>query len=118
MVPLLKNKFFSDYLEKKGENTLASYNNVEKTKLQITVHSGSLEVTALYKNDYKISETFASKSDLQSMIVDLEDGLKPVSPDASVDPYYTKMKKDVRIRERIPVNFKFSALEDKTSYTL
>lgn len=71
MVPLLKNKFFSDYFENKGEKTLANYKNVEKMKLQITVHSGSLEITALYKNSFKLVNVFNPKSDVQTMTIDV-----------------------------------------------
>lgn len=71
MVPLLKNKFFSDYFEKKGEKTLANYKNVEKMKLRITVHCGSLEITALYKNNFKLVNAFNPKSDVQTMTIDV-----------------------------------------------
>jgi hypothetical protein len=49
IVPLYKNKFFADYLLKKKDYTLASHNSLEKTKLQVVVHSGSIEITAIYK---------------------------------------------------------------------
>ena len=42
IVPLYKNKFFADYLLQKKDKTLASYNSLEKSKLQIVVHSGSI----------------------------------------------------------------------------
>lgn len=49
IVPLYKNKFFADYLLKKKDYTLASYSSLEKSKLQVVVHSGSIEITAIYK---------------------------------------------------------------------
>lgn len=40
VVPLLTDKFFSDYLASTGDQTLASYTRTDKTTLQITVHTG------------------------------------------------------------------------------
>ena len=71
VVPLLRNKFFSDFIVEKGASTLASYNNIEKTKLQITVHSGELEVTASYKGTYKSTQIFKVMQTEQDMTIDI-----------------------------------------------
>lgn len=74
---------------------MASYNNVQKTKLYVTVHSGSLEITALYKNDFKSSTVFKAKAELQVMEIDIEESItdKSVPTGTSVDPYYNDMSK-------------------------
>jgi len=86
------------------------------------VYSGSIEITAIYK-EYKTSVTFSAKSDIQSMIIDIGDdiikGVKgdKFSKDSKVDPYFNSMKSEVN-QEKIPINFILKALSDKTSYTL
>ncbi len=78
-MPLLKNKFFSDYFLKKGDATLASYSSIEKSKIQVTVHSGSIEISANYK-EYKTIQTFSAKSDIQTMLIDISENAIPAAP--------------------------------------
>jgi hypothetical protein len=116
VIPLLKNKFFSDFILSKGQKTLASYNNVEKTKIQLTVHSGSLQITALYK-EFKSSQNFAAKPDIQTMTIDVSSTPPAPTQPKGADPYFNSMQTS-QSKERIPLNFIFEALSDKTSYTL
>jgi len=76
VVPLLTNKFFSDYLTSVNDQTLASYTRTEKTNLQITVHTGELEVTAVYKDAYRTSQTFKAQAGLQTMQIDITEVLE------------------------------------------
>jgi hypothetical protein len=122
VVPLLRNKFFSDFIAKKDEQTLAAYNSVEKTQLKITVHSGELEITARFKNSYKSSQSFKAQQSKQFMTVDVSESAKvedTTTAPKDVDPYFSTMKnKGKAPQERIPVNFIFQALSDATSYTI
>jgi len=40
---------FSDFIAKKNDYTLASYNNLEQTQLQIKVHQGEVSIQISYK---------------------------------------------------------------------
>ena len=66
---MLKNKFFSDYFKKKNDYTLARYNNIEKTKIIVRVHTGILEIKAIYKSKSKVAK-FTEKPDSQQMTFD------------------------------------------------
>ncbi len=60
---------------KKNDTTLASYNSLEKSKIQIAVHSGSIEITANFK-EYRSSMTFNAKSDVQTMEINISEDIK------------------------------------------
>jgi hypothetical protein len=49
IVSLTTNNSFSDYLRKKGQSSLPSINTIEKTKLQISVDSGEVDIKPVYK---------------------------------------------------------------------
>lgn len=48
-ITLTEGHFLSDYLAKKDDYTLATYNRLEKTQVSIKVHSGSVNIMAVYK---------------------------------------------------------------------
>jgi hypothetical protein len=70
IIPIVPGKILSDYLSHKGSYTLASYNRLERTKLQINVHQGEVEISAFYKDSHTIAN-FAAKEQTQSMTIDL-----------------------------------------------
>lgn len=76
--------------------------------------------------DFKSIQTFGSKSDAQSMIIDISSDIinanslppKPLNGQ-NTDPYFKSMSDGKPIyKERIAVNILLKALSDKTSYTM
>ena len=49
-VTLTDGHFLNDFLPKKGDYTLATYNRLEKAQLSVKVHSGSISIVAAYKH--------------------------------------------------------------------
>lgn len=52
----MSERLLSDYLPKKSDYTLASYNKVGKTQIRIKVYKGTLNIVAIFKESKAIGK--------------------------------------------------------------
>ena len=118
-VTLTEAHFLSDFLAKKGDYTLATYNRLEKTQLSIKVHSGSVSIMAVYKQT-TVQQKFETSADIQTLTLDMQS--QPAAPKSipEADPNLGQPPAEpiAAAVERIPINIVITAASDDTSYTL